>query len=181
MVVEELLAEDGKKVVVLIDEDCDSPREHDNVGIFLTWDRKCSSPDENEFDNGADFEHEFKEDRQAGNVLMLPVYKHDHGGIAYATTPFPCMWDSGQVGYIYTTKKKVIDNWGDYSEESQKKALDCLRLEVEIYSDWAAGYCYGYKKYDGDNLVDSCYGFIGLDHFKSGLADAAGIKEVVNV
>jgi hypothetical protein len=176
MVVEELVSVDGNKVVVLIDEDCASPREHDNVGVFLTWDRKSVSPDKNSYKCGVDFEDACK----SWDVLILPVYKYEHGVVIFSTTPFSCPFDSGQVGYIYCEKDKVVEVWGDYSPESQQKALNCLRLEVETYSDWANGYCYGFKKYDKYNEddeeeIDSCYGFIGLDHFKSGLAQMAGI------
>ena len=33
-------------------------------------------------------------------VIMLPLYLYDHGGIIMNTTGFICPWDSGQVGWI---------------------------------------------------------------------------------
>lgn len=40
-------------------------------------------------------------------VVILPVYMYDHGDLAFSTSPFTCPWDSGQVGFIFTTREDV--------------------------------------------------------------------------
>lgn len=38
-------------------------------------------------------------------LIILPLYLYDHGGITIKTNPFSCPWDSGQVGWIYAIKE----------------------------------------------------------------------------
>lgn len=174
-VVETFESLDGCTVEILVDEDCDSPRLMENLGTFITWDRKYFSPDENKWADPFDWKDHIKELGEE-NIVFLPVYKYEHSGTIYSTTPFSCPWDSGQVGYIYATKEKVEEAFGVFSEDSKKKAVECLKAEVEVYSKWASGECFGYRKHKDGECIDSCYGFIGNDHKESGLFEAAGIR-----
>ena len=57
-----------------------------------------------------------------------------------------------------------------------------METEVEIYSQWCNGECYGFRlsevsKCDKchqveDKEIDSCYGFYGWNHDMNGLYDA---------
>jgi len=104
------------------------------------------------------------------NLLVLPLYLYDHSGITMNTGGFSCPWDSGQVGYIYVTKKRALEEWGGkrLTKERREKFLNYLRGEVETYDHYLTGSVYGYMieansdgveaGYDCD---DSCWGFFG--------------------
>lgn len=176
MVLETFESIDGSTVEIVVDDDCYSPRLMDNIGTFITWDRRYSSPDKNNWADPFDWKDYIKELGEE-NIVFLPVYKYEHSGVIFSTTPFSCPWDSGQVGYIFATKDKVIEaGFEDFSESTKKRVLECLKAEVKVYSDWASGECFGYLKYKDGVCVDSCYGFIGNDHKESGLFESAGIR-----
>lgn len=103
--------------------------------------------------------------------VILPLYLYDHSGLAMSTGKFNCPWDSGRVGFIYCDKATVQKEWGGDTEAAER----CLRAEVEVYSDYIGGYCYGYiaeELIDGEwEHVDSCFGFIGRDPNTNGIKD----------
>lgn len=83
----------------------------------------------------------------SGNELVvLPLYLYDHSGLAMSTTSFSCPWDSGQVGYIWTTIKRMKE--GRSEKRTRKEwhdlALSILKGEVELYDQYLHGDCYGY-------------------------------------
>ena len=54
--------------------------------------------------------------------------------------------------------------------EAMSRAKDCIRGELEAYSDYLQGNCWQYCITDEDgNVVDSCSGFIGDDLEKNGM------------
>ena len=72
----------------------------------------------------------------------LPLYLYDHGGITMSTNPFSCPWDDGgQVGWIYASKQKFIDETG-YSEaelfstDSKRTPVIGERVKVKGRDDW---------------------------------------------
>lgn len=103
--------------------------------------------------------------RRNPGALILPLYLYDHSGITMRTVPFSCPWDSGQVGFIFATREKVLRTWGAkrMTERIRNLALEALRSEVEEYDAYLTGDVYGYivEDQDGEEL-DSCWGFIGL-------------------
>ncbi len=163
----------GNLVRIVVDENCDSPRENENVGKMFCWHKKYILGDTHNL-TVDEFKETYLNDEE---VICLPVFMIDHSGIALNTTGFSCPWDSGLVGWIVATKDDIIAGWGSYSPETIEKAKECLKIEVEVYSDYLAGDCYGFQKVDKDGeVIDSCYGFIGSDHKASGLYDAANIR-----
>jgi len=71
------------------------------------------------------------------------------------TTPFSCIWDSGQVGIIY-----MLDDETMQLEDQ----LKLLKSEVREYDLFLTGQCYSYIVIDSnENEIDSCGGF--LDEF----------------
>jgi len=73
--------------------------------------------------------------------IILPLFLYDHSGITMSTGPFSCPWDSGQVGWIYASKQKFIDETG-YSEaelfstDSNRTPVIGERVKVEGRNDW---------------------------------------------
>ena len=76
-----------------------------------------------------------------GKYVILPLYLYDHSGITMSTGPFSCPWDSGQVGWIYASKKTFIDETG-YSEaelfstDSKRTPVIGERVKVKGRDDW---------------------------------------------
>ena len=94
-------------------------------------------------------------------MVILPLYLYDHSGITMNTSGFSCAWDSGQVGWIYADYDMIRDNYGEVTPETISKAKNLLESEVEEYDHYLTGQCYGYKLYENDSEIDTCYGFLG--------------------
>lgn len=116
------------------------------------------------------------------HFLWLPLYLYDHSGITMNTTGFSCGWDSGQVGIIVVPKYAVRHLlYGGGVNQLTKKEIErwerLLKGEVETYDQYLTGQCYGgvleTRANEGDDWKeeDSCWGFYGYDHEKSGLLD----------
>lgn len=81
-------------------------------------------------------------------------------------------WDSGQIGFIYTTPERYrqICEEGDGAPEKlkptwRKHAEKILRAEIETWDQYMTGDVYGYTvevKATGEE-VDSCWGFYGRE------------------
>lgn len=98
---------------------------------------------------------------KSGQFFMLPLYLYDHSGITMNTTGFSCRWDSGQVGWIYADADSVKKEYGKLTAETIKKAMELLQAEVKTYDYYIMGESYGFQLFEGDEEIDSCYGFLG--------------------
>ena len=76
----------------------------------------------------------------------LPVYGYDHGSLTIKTTPFNCPWDSGLLGFIYTTREEALSRGIKTEEEVMRQ----LREEVETYDHWLNGKVYAWTLYRWD-------------------------------
>ena len=108
-------------------------------------------------------------------LILLPLYLYDHGGITMNTTGFHCPWDTGQVGWIYVTRERVRNAYGvaRISKQLEGVVQDQLRAEVAVYNDYLTGNVYGFDIPAIDTPDNSCWGFYGDDHETSGLLDMA--------
>ena len=92
------------------------------------------------------------------------------------TGGFSDRWDSGQVGYIYTDKKAIMETGGMLQNEKgncvkitdrnwKKAAYQWMEGEVKTYDQYLTGEVYGIitEEYDADTddweEKDSCWGF----------------------
>lgn len=94
------------------------------------------------------------------------VYKYEHSGIAFSTTPFSCRFDSSLIGIIHVNKKDLRIEYGIkcINQKSRDKANDILRYEVDTYSAWANGDVYAFTIEDENgNVEDSCGGFYSIE------------------
>lgn len=106
--------------------------------------------------------------------IALPVYKYEHSGISIATSPFGCRWDSGQVGYIYTTKAVIKDIMclSKVTKKDIEKAIASMEAEIKYFNEYIQGENFGFIVEDEDeNELESCWGFIGDDFEKNGMID----------
>lgn len=188
------------EVEVRTDEAPENPREFCTAGTLWIRDgRNLAGVDEGEF--GDELERLFRE-YDGGRafemarvwlmltgkaVAVLPVYSGSYGEwwtaqevgcshFANAVTGRRMAWGSsgfwGEVdGLIYLTAEEWHSIWGE-GPVQLSQAERVVRCEVETYSQWASGEVYGYTVESEDD-EDSCSGFYGDDHAKSGLLDAA--------
>ena len=154
---------------IYIDTDPLNPRtESDNMGHMVCFHRRYSLGDEGHGIRQSDFdswdELESYLVKEEGAVVILPLYLYDHSGITMRTHSFNDRWDSGQVGFIYATRKDILDNWGGkkLTKDLRQKAHDLLVAEVQDYDDYLTENVYGYvlEDEDGEELW-SCWGYFG--------------------
>jgi len=113
---------------------------------------------------------------QKNPLAILPLYLYDHSGITINTTGFSCNFDSGQVGFIFIDQAGCDlvgydEDWlkTGYNGKTGTEALEeVMRSDVEIYDNYISGQVYSFEVCD-----ESCGGFFGYDHEKSGLLDHA--------
>lgn len=166
----------GEDLEIFMEEDPLDPRkEWDNLGVIATWHARYNLGDEQPKLSPEDFM-----DTLPVGTVTLPVFLFDHGGLCIQTRPFYDRWDSGRLGFIYITPER-IEELGVPLIDVEKQ----LESEVEVYDHYIRGNIYGYNIFKIDvcsncgheekKYIDSCHGFFGPDHEKSGLLESAGI------
>ena len=191
---------DGIKYRFMLEQDTDpsDPRDDDNVGTMVCWHRRYKlgddqptrSPDGWRINLARSLEvfDEEADDMEGGvtlradaildeQVIMLPLYLCDHSGITMSTGSFNDRWDSGQVGWIYTTKAKALEEYGDGLENVEKH----LKGEVEVYNQYLTGDTYGFVLeklvkceccgHVAEKHEESVWGFYGYDITTNGVLD----------
>jgi hypothetical protein len=164
------------------DEHPIDPREaNDNFGTMICFHRHYKLGDS----------HSITPDRlneiiQQPGVISKPLYLYDHGGLTMNTGGFTCRFDSGKVGYIYTTMLDIKNNFmiDEVTPEYIEKSMQLLESEVKEYDRYLRGdqYCVivQKKKYNPDkNEIDLQYIFScgGYDSLHYAITDAAGYIE----
>ncbi|RLC83547.1 MAG: hypothetical protein DRJ03_16845 [Chloroflexi bacterium] len=176
----ELYKKDDEYLRIEMDPDPINYREETdcNIGIMVCWHRGYTLGDEQPKEDPEEYREGLPKNR-----IELPLYLYDHSGITMRTTPFSCRWDSGQVGFIYTTPKRMKELGVDVD-----KAEEYLRIEVEQYDHLITGNVYGFTLFkidtcencgnEEEKTIDSCWGFYGDDHKDSGLYAQAGVGNI---
>ncbi len=180
------------EVKIMQDDNPASPLEHDNYGIMFCSHSKYDLGDEQipkeDFNSWDEIEEYLIKEREA--VIVLPLYLYDHSGISISTRSFVGRshhgaWDSGQVGFIYTTREQIetLMGWKNLTKARLAQIKKYLLSEVETYNQFLTGDVYGYSiSIDGEH-VDSCWGFFGQEYAKEEAISVAGFhlkKELEN-
>lgn len=163
------LTKNGRKAIIEQDTFGDSPREWDNLGTLAAFHRQ--------YDLGDKLEDRFKEMPPAEipallekeGAIVLPVYLLDHSGLRISTSDFHDSWDSGQVGFIYATKEKILAEFGEkeLTDELKEKAAQILKNEIKTLDQYLSGDVYSVQIVDeGGNVLDAVSGFYGIDYAK---------------
>jgi hypothetical protein len=168
------------------DDDNESPRQWDNVGTLVTWHPRYSIGDVNF--NGRDVQTpaEYKEENVPEGSVIIPVFMYDHSGITIRTSPFSCMWDSGQVGFIYVTPEKIKqEKLGTNGRTPEEHAKDLLEGEIKTLDQYLRGEVYHYTLSEIHNcdscgsvtkeIQESCGGWYDDDDFSEMFAEM-GVK-----
>lgn len=101
--------------------------------------------------------------------VVVPIYAYEHGGITISSGR-RAGWDSfdsGQLGFIYVSKKKALDEWKKkkWTQKFEEKIVKILEEEIETYDQYLRGEVFGYKIFDADGEeLDSCWGCYGEDY-----------------
>ena len=155
----------GYHIEIHNDEDASNPRENDNIGVMVAFHKRYDLGDKGHgytADGQESWEELAEKLEKDGAVVILPLYLYDHSGITMSTGKFNCPWDSGQVGFIFCTKRKLIKEYGKDTKATRAKAEKCLKCEVETYDNFLRGEVYGYTIKDPNGQDgDSCWGFSG--------------------
>jgi hypothetical protein len=192
-----------KRIRIVQDQSPESPREWDNLGTMLCVHNRYDLGDStdinhNDFDSWAEMEkHLYKKEDAA---IVLPLYLYDHSGITISTGSFSCRFDSGQIGFIYISRAKILKEYGRkiVTKALKEKVTTYLEGEVKTYDQYLTGEVYGFiveeatemvklsrEEYEAgvcDNVesetewaeIDSCWGFYGDDFLTNGVLDYAG-------
>jgi hypothetical protein len=157
------------------DESPESPREWGNtVGHMVLFHNRMNLGDDKKgltVDMARNLETRMTDPRYG---VCLPIYAYQHGGITISTEPFSDPWDSGKLGFIYASKEMMRENFHrkTCTKKMMQETLGFLQQEVKAYDQYLTGDVYGYViKDEAGEVVDSCWGFYGLD-----LANAEGIR-----
>jgi hypothetical protein len=165
-------------IEIMPDSSPESPREWDNLGTMICFHRRYNLGDKHDYDH-SDYDSwgEMKaaiiKKENAG--VILPLYLYDHSGITISTSPFSCNWDSGQIGFIFISKEKMLLEYGGkiVTKKLKEKVTEYLKGEVETYDQYLRGNIYGYKiskvttcdqGHEHKEELESVWGFYGEDN-----------------
>jgi hypothetical protein len=142
---------------VVYDEtgDIDSPIDSHDKGVrFMEWSRHGVNDSWNEARRDMT-PAEAIEWAKESRFIAYPVFKYEHGGVAYSLGAFSCPWDSGQCGFLFLSRKE----W----KRKSKKSDSYAKGVIESYSAWCNGQVFGFIVEDEESgeEIDSCWGFIG--------------------
>ena len=170
------------RLVIEYDADGMSPRDWDNLGYFVTVERNYMSPDEHEqlrdiiestqYDVSNSDEHadaikkEFEENSDEKILLIVPVYRYEHGNVIYRRGT-SSGWDSSNCGFYIVTQKSA-DVLGTPPELFEK----VIDGELEEYTKYANGEIYAFTLYDEHGEHEgSCAGFYELEDIREHLPE----------
>lgn len=157
------------KLEIIQDEHAQSPREDDNLGRMVCWHNRYNLGDKHDYKTPSDFRRYVTEK----NSLILPLYLYDHSGLTMRTTPFSCIWDSGQVGYVFVPKDAIKKEFGVTRITKQVKVrVEVILIgEVAIYDQYLNGDVWGYQLTQNGEETDSCWGFYGSHPAENGMTE----------
>jgi len=189
-VIKSLDLKDGSVLEICHDSNPESPREWDNLGVMAVFHNRYDFGDKVEFtsnDFGSWDEMEAGIKKRYKPIAILPIYMYDHSGITINTTGYSCQFDSGQIGFIFTTQKKLdemgltINNdesWPEFVQRMEKYLVG----EVETMDQYVSGEVYGFVIKDQyGNQTDSCWGFYGDDPKVNGILDHVDQDNIKNL
>jgi len=145
----------------------DNPREWEPLGTILSFMRDSNISDDdapNIYIEDFNSLEEVKGHliKKYGAVVILSVYAYIHSGMTISTKPFSCPWDSGQAGFIYTTRERILRaNPGAkiVTKKLRDEAAATLEGEIEYLDIYLNGEGYGYViDPEGEEDVDERLG-----------------------
>lgn len=146
------------------DSDPENPRHWDNLGTMVCFHKRYRIGDEhnykhNDYSGWDELKKDIIKNENVG--VILPLYLYDHSGVTIKTSPFSCPWDSGQVGFIYISKKKMLEEYGGKIVTKKMKELGekLLETEVDTYDKYLTGEVYVVEVFKNGEEVYSSFNF----------------------
>lgn len=203
----------------------ESPREWSNLCTMICWHDRYSLGDKHHFSDplvfmldlydevmGESWFDKHKSDdwsdilqalQESDLIYIKAIHLYDHSGITVSTSnayPYNDRWDSGTVGFIYVTKKKLFEECIGMAEEDWKERADkYIEGEMETYDQYLRGDVYGFtltktvvqqekcphcgeviREYEEEEEDDSCWGFYGDCLEDNGILDILGGLEFID-
>ena len=177
-------------IKIMHDNHIESPRgEWDHLGIMAGFHPRYNLGDKDpgllldggtigsdDYDGWDEMEADL---RRRGALCIRPLHLYDHSNITISIRSFAgrahhAAWDSGRVGFIFTTRERMVEALGKnrLTAKTRKRVEDLLEAEVEEYDQYLTGDVYGYIIEDGHgNQVDSCWGLYGFKIVKQEATD----------
>lgn len=171
--VSQVVLPDGRRLKFHMDETAGNPRtEMDNLWSFAFYSDALSGDREvlRDYPNAEAFQGFLWENRR--KLLAVPVYAYIHSGIALSLEPFGDPWDSGQIGWAYVEKERLLKEYGvsRVTRRIRDRVMEVLRGELAEYEAYANGEVYGFVlESPGGEVLDACWGFYGSDLSENGI------------
>ena len=164
--------QDGLVIRIIVDENPQNPRTYnDNLGTMVCFHRRYQLGDAGHGIRSPQEAIAFEKSIRAPGAV-LPLYLLDHSGITMSTTDFRDRWDSGKVGFIYITAKKL-----EAECILPEKAEELLKAEVEVYDYFLRGECYGYTiETPTGEEIDSGWDYYGMKDVESAVEEALAAR-----
>lgn len=168
---------------IVYDECPANPRkEFDNMGTLIAFHNRYRLSDESiynkdSFDSWDELKKQIIKDFNPS--VILPVYMYEHGGISLSTSGFSCPWDSGQIGFIFLSRKKALEEYNTkrITKKIKEKIEKCLNAEIKEYSNYLNGEVYGYVIEEDGEIIDSCYGYYGREYAEEAAIESMNYYE----
>lgn len=156
------------RIKIFQDDTPFNPREEfERLGTMVCFHKRHKLGDEHDFCDTEDFKDFLKKYKKT--IIKLPIYLYDHSGLLVQTYPFNDPWDSGLLGYSYTSYEKIKKymDWKKITKKRIEKVKRMLQSEIKEYNSYLNNEVYGYtlekieEEEKENEEIDSCWGFIG--------------------
>ena len=153
------------KIFIRHDDHIENPREFMDFGKMVCFHKRYNLGDKHsiryqDYEGWEDISNFLEKEESA--VIILPLFLYDHSGISISTGRFSCPWDSGQVGFIYTTRAEILSTFGGklLTKRLRLLAASALENEVRVYNNYLSGEgCFYSIEGEAGETVDTCCGF----------------------
>jgi predicted RNA-binding Zn-ribbon protein involved in translation (DUF1610 family) len=156
---------------IMLDDCPENPRHWDNVSIMAFFHGRYNLGDKTDL-RTEDFS-DWQEMRdylveEEGALHIQPVYMYDHSGLSFnigGSQYWPhARWDSGCIGFIYTTRAQ-LDKMG--TEDEPELIYKIFKGELEEYQAYKNGNVYGFELSTlDDEEIDSSWGYYDYDYLE---------------
>lgn len=140
---------------------------YDSIMGEGAFDRQMEKSKENER-SSVGFAYDLCANLDKKGLYALPILKYEHGLVNYYIGNSIDRWDGSIVGFVWKEKKALCEEYNSKKLTPKLKEIVNKNIEgtLKAYTNFANGEAYGFELYsreDGDDPIDSCYGFIGYD------------------
>lgn len=114
-------------------------------------------------------DHKAVDEKEYRDLKKYSYFQIDASELAYQR------WGSGAEAFIRIDKDKFLKDFGlkAWDKKAKERAKEVLEGIIKEYRDYLEGECYGYRIVDqSGNELDSCWGFIGREHFEESAKEA---------